>query len=394
MKTIHQFLLLSLPLLLNSNFLPAQATLSGTVIEANTNEPVPFATVYFDGTTNGQTTDEQGGFSLDLADISLPASLVVSHVGYEPWSTTIRQATGSLQVKLRPRVQMVATVTVQDQNQREKNLEEFRRTFLGADEWGQRARILNEEVLIFERDYVREKLATTTPYMRNLIRQSGRDDGEWAADGSYYEFDKARTFQVSAGAPLKIELPDLGYQLQVDLVSFTVDYEQGQTAYYGYYFFQPEEPNSPKLSERYRKKRQNAFFNSTQHFLRSLFAGKLSENGYQTLEATSNDIGRRQSVRPFEPAPHLQQTANGQMEIVGLKDKKLLILYYGDRRGRPQPEAKWKRTQPVQSGLYIGADSCLIREDGTVGESQLFFSGNMGNRGIAWLLPSDYHAAE
>jgi hypothetical protein len=59
----------------------AQETLiSRKITDANTNEPIPFATVIFKGTTKGVTTDFDGNYS--IKDNNPPDSLIVRVVGY------------------------------------------------------------------------------------------------------------------------------------------------------------------------------------------------------------------------------------------------------------------------------------------------------------------------
>lgn len=58
----------------------AQGTVSGTVTEASTNNPLPGANVVIKGTSTGTTTDFDGNFSIDVN--SFPATLVISSVGY------------------------------------------------------------------------------------------------------------------------------------------------------------------------------------------------------------------------------------------------------------------------------------------------------------------------
>ncbi len=58
----------------------AQNTISGKIIDAN-GEPIPYATVLEDKTSNGTTTDEFGNFTFDVS--KLPTTLMVSYLGYE-----------------------------------------------------------------------------------------------------------------------------------------------------------------------------------------------------------------------------------------------------------------------------------------------------------------------
>jgi len=58
----------------------AQGTVTGTVTEASSGNPLPGANVIVKGTTNGTITDFDGNFSINVS--AFPATLVVSSVGY------------------------------------------------------------------------------------------------------------------------------------------------------------------------------------------------------------------------------------------------------------------------------------------------------------------------
>ncbi len=210
------FILLSCLLFVPYSVLLAQPILKGTVLDSTNHEPVPFVTVYFDGTTNGQTTDDNGQFALSLNGIDLPAVLVVSHVGYRRQTLLIRDTEEELYISLAVQGQLISTVVVQDRNQRLKNIQEFRRLFLGTDEWGERAQIRNEDALLFDRDFKNQRVNVRSKYMRKMTLNSNRNNVEWSADSSFYVYDKALNLQATAKVPLEIELPDLGYKIQVD----------------------------------------------------------------------------------------------------------------------------------------------------------------------------------
>lgn len=77
-KTTH-FLMYTVVLLF-STVLMAQSTVTGTVYEAGTNIPLPGANVVEKGTSNGTTTDFNGGFTLETKASS--GQIVISFVGY------------------------------------------------------------------------------------------------------------------------------------------------------------------------------------------------------------------------------------------------------------------------------------------------------------------------
>lgn len=388
--SMSRFVFLCFIIIGNWGILIGQSSLSGLVVDSKDGRPIPFATVYFDGTTIGQTTDEKGQFTLSLVGIKLPAALVVSHLSYAPLSLRIDENTENrLEFALQPRNQTLTAVVIQDQNQRQKNLVEFRRLFLGTDAWGRRARIRNEEALVFSRDYERRQVSIRSDHMKRKLAREKLSGVKWAPDSSYLSYDKAVNLKASAKVPLLIELPDLGYILQLDLVSFQSDYKQGRTGHLGYYFFQAYEEPEGKARGRRQRNRERAYYHSSQHFLRALFADSLAENGYQLLEAEGESMPF--SLKVFDPTPFLHLTGEGQMAIRGLNSRSLIIQYYADRQGRPLPESKWKRVEPIQSGIRFEADECLIRADGTMGDSKLLFIGKLGSRGVAWSLPGDYN---
>lgn len=65
--------------------LPESFDITGTVVEANSGEALPFAAVYIENTRIGTTTDFNGEFVLTLPQsyCSSPFNLVVSYLGYE-----------------------------------------------------------------------------------------------------------------------------------------------------------------------------------------------------------------------------------------------------------------------------------------------------------------------
>ncbi|SER14507.1 carboxypeptidase-like regulatory domain-containing protein [Neolewinella agarilytica] len=371
-------------LLLTSLSLAAQQV-SGTVTDSLTGAPIPFATVYFDGTTIGETTNEEGHFTLPASSLRFPATLIASHLSFGNKSIQLREARSSVHFALRPLTLTVAAVEVTDQNQRLKNLEEFRALFLGVDDWGRRATIKGEDALFFEREYRRKRLSNARSFFPDGKIPSTLKNARWADDGTTLLFEKANNLTAASNASLEIDLPDLGYVLFVDLQRFRTDYTAGTTNRLGTYFWQPYEGNNPeKARKKHLKNRERAYYNSNIHFLRSLFQDRLEAEGYAIYEVIGND------ARPFTLNDYLVETETDDKEIVGLKGRVLSILYYADGRGRPLPKRRWKRASPIQSSLHIVGDRAAIRPDGTTGESPLLFGGAMGLRRAAWMLPGDY----
>lgn len=81
MKKITQFLFVALSMVFTTVAL-AQSTVTGTVIDAEMNAPLPGANIIVKNTTNGTTSDFDGNFTLTSEAAS--GQVVISYVGYTP----------------------------------------------------------------------------------------------------------------------------------------------------------------------------------------------------------------------------------------------------------------------------------------------------------------------
>ena len=77
-------------MLIFSFSLYAQGTVTGTVTEAGSGQPLPGANILVKGTTNGTTSDFDGNFSLSVS--SFPATIVISSVGFSTQEVTVNSA--------------------------------------------------------------------------------------------------------------------------------------------------------------------------------------------------------------------------------------------------------------------------------------------------------------
>jgi outer membrane receptor for ferrienterochelin and colicins len=76
-------------------------TVTGSVLDSETQEPLPFANVSVKGTTNGVTTDGQGYFSLSLSSIE-NSMLIVSFMGYVSDSIKLSAKQSRYRITLHP----------------------------------------------------------------------------------------------------------------------------------------------------------------------------------------------------------------------------------------------------------------------------------------------------
>ncbi len=237
-----RLLLLFLPCaLLSFTNVIGQLTISGKVVNGATGSPLPGASVYFNNTSIGTSSNEKGEFSFTGADIT-NGELIVSSIGYEilvlKLNTT--QANGKYFLcQLTPRNEDLKDVLILTDARRKKLLEIFKQNFLGLTREADRSSMLNLENIYFARG------------------------------------NNQQGFKAYADTPLIIINRLLGYQVSFQLVEFSFDDSSGTTYFYGYTRY--EEMGDKK---RWAKNRREAYLGSTLHFFRSLLGNKLSAEGY------------------------------------------------------------------------------------------------------------------
>jgi outer membrane receptor for ferrienterochelin and colicins len=89
----------------------AQSTVNGTIIDAETREPLAFATVQLLGTNNGTTTNASGKFSFGIPSTSVQTKMIVSFVGYKTDTLTVNPR-NNMTIYLRPNANSLQEVVV------------------------------------------------------------------------------------------------------------------------------------------------------------------------------------------------------------------------------------------------------------------------------------------
>lgn len=214
-------------------------TINGKIVDEN-NSPLYGVSVYFDGTTIGTTTDNNGFFELNVQ--SLPnATLVISYIGYE--SVYLNTIQSPIELKLEPSSFALKEVVLEPiPFSRKEMLKVFREQFLGKTKGGKNCVILNEDAIQF----------------------------------SY----TSKEFKLTAFADEKIKVKNnyLGYIIEVDLVDFYVaynkrtlsnDYLRGSYFAVTSFFKEIEEVNKS-----YEKNRNTSYLGSSKHFFKNLIEKK------------------------------------------------------------------------------------------------------------------------
>ena len=305
-----------------------QNTLRGIVTDSLSGEPMPFATVYVNGSTKGTVTGNDGLFELN--GIQFPMTIVFSFVGYRTQVIDLDRNPGTLRIRMQTN-DGLPEVVITEYSEREKYLEYFKSMFLGDDRWGRRANIRNQDAIMFSR---------------------------------YSTDDNGTVFKAWTGEPIIIDLPLLGYELYADLVDFTVQNNGGKSVcdILGYFFYKPYPDTGKNRTKRIESNRSSAYYNSNRHFLKSFHDNRLAENGY-ILTADPGEDG-----------------------------KTLQIRYYHKMDGSPLDLTKNKPGLHLfsRSGIHLLKDTCTILEGGTITDSSVRFTGDISQKRIGAQLPDDY----
>lgn len=390
MRNYFQSLCTLLMVLAVNQQLSAQQ-LVGAVRDIETKESIPYATVYLNGTTTGTLTDEAGNYQLDVS--SYPAEMVVSHLNYETVLVRLEAPVQDrLVFELKDRAWELTEISVEGEDRRAENLREFTTAFLGEDTWGGAAAILNPEVIRFSRDYTQRK---------RFVRMEAQPDGSQELEESGATVEVPINLKAQSRSAIIVDQPETGYKIHVDLAAFKSQYPNSEqsfsfSSYLGYYFFEPYQTEKKRLKKRYARNRQKAYYESALHFFRALYAQRLAENGYAIKRRVKAPDSDRYYFENVDLEPYLYYQEDGDiLEIRGLEEEQFYIFYYTDHTDyKPLNLTKRKGKIPSQSQIRFWADTCLIRSDGTLPDSNISFGGTIGEKKVAAMLPDNYTLPE
>jgi hypothetical protein len=257
--------------------LSAQAQqLKGRVVDAETNEAMPFVSVFVNTTTIGTSTSEKGEFTLSLSPGKY--EIVVSYIGYEPiiYQVDMNQPPPSILFKLSPKEFALSQVEVTSQRDSSwyVNLEVFKENFLGRSRIARKCKLLNPEVLIID-----------------FNPQTGLLD-------------------VKARDVLQIENPELGYLIKYLLIEFQFDTQENYVSFSGFPSYELMKGNKAK-EKRWLRNRQTAYNGSVMHFVRALRVQQLQEERFNLRRLIRTPNPNRPSEEELEAArAQLRQRGN------------------------------------------------------------------------------------
>ncbi len=312
-------------------------SLTGVVMDDTTKLPIESASVYFDGTTIGTSTNDKGEFKIDLVT-GVTAPLIISFLGYQKTVIPTYSSENFYRVLLTEDLNMLNEVVISadDGMSRALKLTYFRKEFLGKTENGASCTILNESDVILRFNATNNQLT------------------------------------ASSRKPIIVQNDNLEYLITFDLQEFYIDFSYvdllnerfsvNMVAYFGTSFYK----NLDSLQTRKTKrKRDKAYEGSSLHYMRALSQKRLDETDYQIFEKRF----RIPTYKYIEVQP-LENSTDVKVTI----DKKLTILY--DKKRQSVIDAKEPFVIDIY-GNYMPIEGVL-------------FGGDLGDQRLGDSLPFDY----
>jgi hypothetical protein len=286
-------------------------TIKGTVLDKQTFDSIPYATVYFNGTFVGTSSDQNGNFELNITEENRSKPITASCIGYHSATLTDFSETEPLIIYMQAQLYDLPDASIIG-----KSLERKRRRYLrllkdeliGTTINARRCKILNEEDITFNYD---------------------SDDD---------------TIKAYALAPLLIENKALGYNITYYLDRFEYYKRSISTFFSGNFIFNDDLIDDPGQTEIYNKRRVYTYLGSRMHFFRVLWSGQLKSSGF-TIRNSSNRPLRLDKL-VFQDDLQYKYLSFPTSLLINYYDRRSTIEFvmqpvYFDESGYFDPGIKW-----------------------------------------------------
>lgn len=271
-----------------------QKLLKGVVLDAEKNKPVPSASIFLNNTSIGITADAEGRFELYVP--SGRYDLIVSSIGFETFNQTIvsSQLQDFFTIKLKIKAPDLQTVVIEpyEKNGWEKWGKLFLDDFIGTSDFAYDCRIKNKEVIKF----------------RNS--------------------KKTGVLSAYASEPLLIENKGLGYVIHYQLESFSYNFKTRYLLYTGYPFFEEMKGGAGK-EKKWKKRREEVYYGSMLHFMRSLYRNTLSTEGFEMHALKKIPNAEKQRVKIAQRA-NIKRTTRPDGTVVISPTNEDSSAYYNE----------------------------------------------------------------
>ena len=305
----------------------------GTVFDNETKKQIPYANVFFNGTTNGTYTDKSGSFNLVLPENGR-FPIAVTSIGYESILLSDYLVDHPIKVFLLPKIYKLSEVNVRskmslrDRIARKQNLSLFKKQFFGESLNASQCKILNENDIVL------------------------------------HYLDDEDILKAYSNNPLIIINKALGYQITYYIQTFECSSSGDSLNLFGYSVFKDDIPMEVKKKVHAEKRRRLAYLGSRMQLFRSLWDNGLDSTGF-TLKNIKNQ-------KLIYDSLIVQTDSNTKY----LKRKGIVNIAYLSKR--------------YDTYIRIIRDSVYFNRFGYFDLYSVIWEGAMSRQRIADMLPFDY----
>ncbi|TVZ56356.1 carboxypeptidase-like protein [Lutibacter sp. Hel_I_33_5] len=229
--------------------------ITGKVLDNETNEPLLGVAIYYDNTSIGVTTDDNGEFSIIFKN--LKTSLVFSYLGYQTEKIITYNPNESIEISLKRSNENLDEVVIYSKGwTREMMLKEFTKHYFGKTLNGKSCQLMNPEELKLRYDSKKKSL---NAYSKSPLT--------------------FRNVRLKYLITVELEVFELYYKyVSKSLKTKTLDYVH----YLGSNFYTSMQPNPTKETKKIRKE---TYRGSVLHFMRAIANKSLAKDGYSIFVA-------------------------------------------------------------------------------------------------------------
>jgi hypothetical protein len=328
-------------LMFNASFLFSQSVM-GIVVDEN-DEPLAGATVYFDGSSYGTTTNMDGEFKITIPS-EISSSLVISFVGFEKVYVNKLNFDKKYKIVLKESTESLREVVLTNNLfSRKQMLSIFRNQFLGTTRAGDRCSIENEDEIYF-----------------------------------YYDSDRL-VLAAYADKPLIIDNPYLGYKVYFDLTTFDAKFnifsidrnDVYSSIYVGTSRFEEVDNSDRKI-----KNREKTFNGSFLQLFRNIANKEWSKDNFLLYKGKFQD----------NPDSNLFVK-----DTLGIKQVFIKKQERGLHAKEFVAEFSLLYNRREQSKIIFHTDNFVIDRYGLFSKyDKIYFSGTLSEKKIGDMLPSNY----
>ncbi|PZX47809.1 carboxypeptidase-like regulatory domain-containing protein [Algoriphagus chordae] len=350
------------------NFSVNAQTISGTVKDSKTGEPMPFANVFINNTTIGSTTDEQGNYSIS-GKFSRTVELVASFVGYETSTKTLNiSGATKANFSLNPLESILSEVELKSRRDKkwERDLRRFKEVFLAVpdDPFSSQLEIKNPWVLDFE-----------------TVKENGPN-----------------YVHATAQAPLQIANNALGY----DVTYYLTDYRfyNNRSSYLGFVFFSPQDISDSTALATLDANKETSYIGSIRHLFKSILLSNVAEENFEIYELDKSSMLReRTNVYHEELGKSIKLLDGDSIQRIPLENGNYRIVWPFEAEIHYKNKTWWNDyyTDLYHPISWITAPLGYFdidRNGVPVMPSQVVLSGYMGRARMGRFLPYDFMPSE